>query len=336
MIVEAPLSDTAAMQQINRFLSDADGATVFHTPEWNRIVSEVFGTQFLFLVQERGGCLRGLMPCHLVARSRRLVECHSPARMFETPYGGPVAVNPAANDTCLKLAKAASALKGSRHLALFTSPRSPPWPLPRGWKTAELVTACVDLAPALEDIWMHSVDGKRRNMIRKAKKHGVEVRYGGSDLVSIYYDLVQQMTRRAGITLHPREYYARVLETFWQSDAARLYLAFRDGQALAGGVFLRFGSTAYYWHGANASGAPNLGQGELIQWHVIQWAKEKGCRWYDLVGVEKERLPRIAEFKLGFSRNLVPFRFVGHTPLRIRVLRRIATVVREGWKPNNG
>ena len=130
--------------------------------------------------------------------------------------------------------------------------------------------------------------------------------------------------------------YARVLETFWQSDAARVYLAFQDGQPLAGGIFLRFGSTAYYWHGANASGAPNLGQGELIQWHVIQWAKEKGCRWYDLVGVEKERLPRIAEFKLGFSRNLVPFRFVGHTPLRIRVLRRIATVVREGWKPNNG
>jgi len=323
MIRKVPLSQEIAIRQIEECLPGMEGATIFHTPMWNRIVAQEFNTQFFFLVSERDGCPNGVMACHLVAESDGRTVCHSPPRMFEIPYGGPVATGPEVRRVVLSLIKAASRSNHIRQLTLFTSPEVADWPVPRLWKWGELVTARVDLQPPLQDIWMHSLDGKRRNMIRKAEKRGVKIRHGGNELLHPYYELVEQMAHRTGLCLRPKRYYAQVLDAFGCSDMARLYLTFHDGRPLAGGIFLRYASTAYYWHGATGDDVPNLGQGELIQWHVIQWAKEAGCHWYDLVGIERERLPHIARFKLGFSEHLAPFRSVNYVPLVYRVLRRI-------------
>jgi lipid II:glycine glycyltransferase (peptidoglycan interpeptide bridge formation enzyme) len=160
-------------------------------------------------------------------------------------------------------------------------------------------------------------------MIRKAERAGVEVRTAGAELVGCYYGLVRQMVERTGITLHPVEYYRRVLNVFGARGQALLLLAYVDKQAVSGGIFLRFGDAAYYWHGATATGAPNRGQGELLQWQAIRWAKQAGCSWYDLVVIERDRLPQIARFKLGFSQKSVPFYEIAHIRFVDRVVRRL-------------
>jgi lipid II:glycine glycyltransferase (peptidoglycan interpeptide bridge formation enzyme) len=79
----------------------------------------------------------------------------------------------------------------------------------------------------------------------------------------------------------------------------------------------------YFWVGATATLAENLGQGEALQWQVIQWAKGAGCEWYDLVGVDREHLPHIATFKLGFTRQIVTFQRVYYATVFSRALQRL-------------
>jgi len=39
----------------------------------------------------------------------------------------------------------------------------------------------------------------------------------------------------------------------------------------------------------------------LLQWRAIQWLKGKGCRWYDLGGINPETNPGVYHFKAGLS-----------------------------------
>ncbi|MFX1495487.1 MAG: lipid II:glycine glycyltransferase FemX [Promethearchaeota archaeon] len=172
------------------------------------------------------------------------------------------------------------------------------------------------------------IKSKRRNMIRKAEKSHVEIAWGGCELLDDYYPMVMALSKKSGIRLQPEDFYKKVLERFGPSDEARIYLTRDKGEYLSGGIFLRFGEKGYYWHGASYPGMKNLGQNELIQWHVIQWLKTSGCSAYDMIGIEQERLPHIALFKLGFVNEIAPFEYIRFTPLRNKLYRGVYYLTR--------
>ena len=323
-IERTDLADDKTRSLIDVWLARQPGSTIFHTTDWNLIVQDTFGTACQYFLAFDHGKLVGVLPCHFVKQSPWTTVCYSPPRIYEVSYGGPVAMGVRSAQVCKSLVKAAAHARIGVAVSIFNSPQNTEWVTLTGWKKVTAFEgAYVDLEPSLDEIWTSSLNGKRRNMIRKAEKTGVQIQDLGRDGLDQYYDLVEQTAARADLHLKPKSYYLNILATFGRRDQARLLLAFHDGSILAGGIFLRYQTTAYYWVGATASHARNLGQGELLQWRVIQWAKESGCRWYDLVGVERERLPHIARFKLGFTNHIVPFHHVGYATLLSRVIRRI-------------
>jgi lipid II:glycine glycyltransferase (peptidoglycan interpeptide bridge formation enzyme) len=52
-----------------------------------------------------------------------------------------------------------------------------------------------------------------------------------------------------------------------------------------------------------------LDANSTLYWHAINQAKENGCRWFDIGGVNENTTKGIAEFKLGL--NAVPYKLVG-------------------------
>ena len=80
---------------------------------------------------------------------------------------------------------------------------------------------------------------------------------------------------------------------------------------------------AIYWLGINCNNIPNNGQGEMLQWEAIKYAKSKGCKYYDLCFIEKEKLPHIYEFKKGFSKWEVEVPYIMQKPLAYRFINRI-------------
>ena len=80
----------------------------------------------------------------------------------------------------------------------------------------------------------------------------------------------------------------------------------------------------HYWQGTSKNDVKNYGQGELLQWEAIKWAKQNGSKYYDLCVIQKEKLPDIARFKMGFVESIKPFYLVNYKPFAFKVINRIS------------
>lgn len=317
-IIRRNLSElpTRRIEEIMSFL-DENFSTIFHEPDINSIVSEVFNTKFSYeLAYNDTGNLVGLCPLHSI-KDNLLTMTYSNPAMYEIPYGGWVF-----NDDEVSIKMVMKQMKLSINEALTY------WSVPQtGVDTYEEIdnkrrfqTAIIDLAANEDSIWMNAINSKRRNMIRKAQKNGVLVEKLDKDGLEDYYQLMTETYQHAGLEIKPKSYYSRVLEAYVPNAKAVILLAKVHSNIISGVILLRNKHMCHYWLGANRKKEGNLGQGEFLQWEAIKWAKENGSMYYDLCVVEHERLPQIARFKLGFAMNVVPFYLYRKRPLAYRVM----------------
>ena len=201
-------------------------------------------------------------------------------------------------------------------------------------------TILVDLASDPEDLLLRMKQKTRYN-IRLSARKGVAVRAGSEADLASFYQLMQATARRDGFGIHTEAYYRAAHQLFVPSGQGRLLLAEYKGQLLAGLVVLGMGGggrcdTACYMYGASSDEHRNLMPTYLLQWEAMLWAKEQGCRSYDLWGVPDEEettlegeftqrsdgLWGVYRFKRGFGGRLV--RTAGawdlvYAPLRYRL-----------------
>ena len=95
-------------------------------------------------------------------------------------------------------------------------------------------------------------------------------------------------------------------------EHARLYMAFHEGQPIAGTLAIHYGDKVWYLYGASSNEHRNLMPNYLLQWSMIQWAVETGCRIYDFRGVsgnvsEDNPLYGLFRFKQGFGGAFTEF-----------------------------
>ena len=303
-------------------LASKDG-TIYHEVRFNRIVRDTFGTGLSWALAYDGPRVVGFMPMHTVKQGWRLHTYAGP-RHLEVTYGGWAAEVPDGN---VGLLTARVPARWNESLEVWSPPLATvEMNRPRG-KSLEFRTALVDLEGPEEAIWLESLEPNRRYKIRKAGRTGITIRVGSADLLDKYYPLLVETNERAGIDVLPRTYYGRVLETYGPAERVCVMLAERKHEVLAGVIVVRNEVFCHYWQGARHDGVGNLGQGELLQWEAIRWAKAQGCRYYDLAGIEAQRLPGIAAFKLGFSRHLCPFHLLVRRSLAFRVLNRLGRLL---------
>jgi lipid II:glycine glycyltransferase (peptidoglycan interpeptide bridge formation enzyme) len=210
---------------------------------------------------------------------------------------------------------------------------------PSGLETAPTATVLVDLRRPPEEILAAMRTNTRRN-IRRAQRTGVSVRAGDEGDLGAFYGLVQATGRRQGFSPYPARYYEQIWRSFAPRGQAQLLLAEHAGMTLSAVLLVAFGQSAIYkmggWSGPGARVRPN----ELIHWAAIEWARERGYRYYDLEGIDLAiarallagaDIPETADrglshFKLGFSSEVAIFpaaydysrnRFVGATLRRV-------------------
>jgi len=294
--------------------------SLFQTIDFNEIVKAVFATNLRFLIAEHEKEIIGICAVHEIVDSKLRSSSHSGPRMFEVPYGGWVL-----KDRRLELHLAEMIQCSTFGCVLY-------WSLPvldpesrRQWKEEQrFETLVIDLSMSLDHIFSRSVDAKRRNMIRKAQKSGVSIIDGNADDLEVFYrEMIVENNKKNRIPVHPKRFYAEVFNKFSARGQANLLMAQKDGEYLAGVLIVRNALFAHYWIGARRKDCDNIGQGEMLQWHAIQWAKKQGSRYYDLCGFEPARIPLIAEFKADFSKEIVPFYLVQKRGLGYRVAYRL-------------
>lgn len=174
-------------------------------------------------------------------------------------------------------------------------------------------TVIIDISRSEEELLV-SMKAKTRYNIRLAIKKGVEVSEGSYADFDRWYTLYQETARRDRITLHSKDYYSRLLRKAAEygkgAPEIKLFLAGHEGDLLAGIIVALKGDTAWYLYGASSSRKRNLMANYALQWRAMQWAREKGCRTYDLFGIPPENDPGhpmygLYRFKTGFGGEIL-------------------------------
>ncbi|MFV0496686.1 MAG: lipid II:glycine glycyltransferase FemX [Candidatus Fimivivens sp.] len=144
----------------------------------------------------------------------------------------------------------------------------------------------------------------RRNL-RKAIKFGVTVKVVGEEHLDDFVRLMTVTGQRDGFAVRPRAYFARFLEAL--GTHARLYMAFYEGQAIAGAITTNFGDKTCYVYGASDNSHREVMPNYLLQWEMIRWAIETDCTVYDFQGISGNleetgnHMYGLYRFKRGFN-----------------------------------
>lgn len=158
-----------------------------------------------------------------------------------------------------------------------------------------------------DEILMNLTQQTRRN-VRIAQKHNVEVRISGKEYLDDFVRIMQVTGERDGFNVRPKSYFERMLDSLGEN--CRLYMAFYEGQPVAGAVTTNYAGKTCYIYGASDNAHRNVMPNYLVQWEMIKWAIETGCTVYDFQGVSgniedtENPIYGLYRFKKGFNGTL--------------------------------
>lgn len=267
--------------------------------------------------------------------------------------GGPIVrPGPAEATDAAVLADELKRLSRRRHLRLLIadpfagSPEVPPALRAAGFNSSRVKTGLnasvrIDLTRSLGEILAEMRTNTRRN-IRKAEKSGVAVRIGDRSDIEILSGLVESTSERQHFSAPDRSYFTRLFDRLAPEGKCAVFISEVENRPVAAVFAIVHRDTVVFkrggWNGQHADVRPN----EILHWHVINWAKERGLRFYDFDGIEPDIARRllagesvegvgVTRFKLGFGGEvfLLP-ETVSYVPNRVlrvahdRVLPRIS------------
>lgn len=143
-------------------------------------------------------------------------------------------------------------------------------------------TVLIDLEPSEEDLLME-MKSKTRYNIRLAGRKDIFVRPSAD--VGAFHDMMMTTGDRDEFGIHSLAYYQRAYDLFSPQGQCVLLIASYQDQPLAGLMAFSYGDTAWYFYGASTNQERNRMPTYLLQWEAMRWAKNKGCKVYDMWGV---------------------------------------------------
>ena len=172
-------------------------------------------------------------------------------------------------------------------------------------------TLILDMTKTNEQL-LAEMKRKGRYNINLAKKKGVNcVKIEGNSAstkdIDDFWKLNNETTNRDAFSGHEKKYYQHFLK-FISPYVDLFFAEAEDGTRIATAISTFAGDKAIYYFGASTSDPKyrNLMAPYLLQWTMIQEARERGCRTYDFLGIAPENDSKhayagISEFKWKFG-----------------------------------
>ena len=178
-------------------------------------------------------------------------------------------------------------------------------------------TVTVDLSPPEEEL-LARMRKSTRYSVRKAAREGVEVvepeDFEGA-WETFYGWMEDTAERKSGFTIRrPRGYLHDMMRAMREAGQGHLFFAVYEGTPLAGVFIFTFGEKYWFMHGASSTEKRSYNPNHLLQWEVMRWARRRGIRYYDMVGIPKpedrnedDPYYGVYRFKIGFGGEITDF-----------------------------
>jgi FemAB-related protein (PEP-CTERM system-associated) len=280
---EADLGAESA--RIDGFVHDHPDATLFHRPQWSRMVEAGCRQRGRCLVAERGGALVGLLPLTEI-RSRLFGDALVSAG-FAT--GGGIV-----GEGAEELARAAWNLG-------FPGAELRGGPIPEGWSASTGVYANFtrDL-PANAEALLSSIAKRQRADVRRALSFELETTAGnGRRERDAHYRVYAESLRNLGTPVFPRALFEAALDLF--GEAADIVTVWKDGKPLASLLNFYFKGVCQPFWGGGGEAARRWKANDLIYYDVLRRAIARGCTRTDFgrskIGTGAYARKKIWDFK---------------------------------------
>lgn len=146
-------------------------------------------------------------------------------------------------------------------------------------------TIVLDITGTEEAVLARMNQGTRRKIRQSVERNGIKYSEAQTAAdVAKFTQMMQVTGSRNEFGVHEPAYYQHVFEQFAPQERT-LILAKHEGDVLAGVMVFAAGPNAVYLYGASSDVKRNLMASYGVQWQAIQWARGRGCQWYDLWGI---------------------------------------------------
>lgn len=184
-------------------------------------------------------------------------------------------------------------------------------PLPDDWTTWNSPRICMamDLREP-EEALSRKLRRRYREYITSAPRRGVTVKTAVSlEEGRQFHAALAAAGRRKGLPVRGRDYFEWLWKQYLRQGQGILLLAEHHGEPVGGLLGVKLGQKAYMLYVTLRD--RSAGQGPLLYWEFIRWAKQGGCTSIDWGGVGTNFPPReddpgfgLYHFKLGFNSSL--------------------------------
>jgi peptidoglycan pentaglycine glycine transferase (the first glycine) len=129
---------------------------------------------------------------------------------------------------------------------------------------------------------------KTRNNIRKGLQSDIVVRDGTRDDIPAFTDLVEKLCKRRGVTSNMPlgDFPLRLWDEFHSKNLLHLFVAECGQNLVAGMILITLGAWATAWRIGWGGDHPEKYPTKLIIWKAIQWARNRGYRYFDFLGLD--------------------------------------------------
>lgn len=258
--------------RLEAFVRGHQGATPFHLPQWSRAVEEGTGQRAHYLVAEREGVLRGVLP--LTEIRSRLFGSALVSAGFATG-GGALAED---DGGAAALADAAWALAQSLGCPTVELRGGA---VPAGWQESAGVYANFSRAlPADEEALLGLIPRRQRAEVRRALASNLETS-AGSDRRhrDAHYRVYAESVRNLGTPVFPRALFEAALDQF--GDEADIVIVWKEGRPLAALLNFYLGKTCQPFWGGGTWAARTCRANDLVYYALMRHAIARGCTCAD-------------------------------------------------------
>lgn len=307
----------------DRRIADAEGATLFHSTAWARVLVDTYG----------------YTPCYVHAGGNERSPIHLPMMEVNSWLTGRRGISLPFTDECDALGTTAASFRGffQEVCALIA---------PRRWSYFEL-RGHGDIGPEFTPsvsyfghtltlqrdvaVLFDNCESSVRRAVRKAESEGVEVKFS-RDLPAIhaFYELLCRTRARHGLPPQPRRFFENIQRHILAPGSGVVAIARKGSLAIAGAVFFQFKDKVLYKFGASDERHQHLRGNNLVMWRAIERFAGEGFTQLDF---GRTSLPNagLRRFKLSWGTKERPINYLRYDPRR-RSLVTSADEATGGWK----
>lgn len=289
-----------------QMLVQQKASTVFHSPEWLRVLQETydFGIRAHVQVDKSGEPKAGI--------AFGLIEDMMDPRIVSLPFSD--FCDPLVEDredwNCL-----IDGLLGNGHRINLRCLHNQ---VPLGDERFALVNRakwhCVDLQREVDDLWQ-GLHGSARRAINKAQRNGVVVRIAQdkSELRAFFELHLRLRKYKYQLLAQPYRFFENIWDQFIAKGNGALMLAIHEEQVIGGVMFLEWQDTLYYKFNASSADYIPLRPNDLVVWEGIKYGQAKGYRYLDF-GLSDWDQEGLLQYKRKFATEEKTISFLRYTP----------------------